>query len=123
MLRLFRARACCLVATVVLSAGTISAAFDELVHVGTSHDVACVSLGNVAHDASSHRFKASPDEANPDEHCVGCHLARAPRVGAQAPSYAGHGGEATSPRPIAAIGSARAAALDSLPPRSPPRLS
>ena len=122
MLRLFRMRAWCLVAALLPVVGTTTAAFDELLHAGASHDVACVS-GSAPHDASSHRFKAPGGEAAADDHCVGCHLARAPRVGAQAATHAAHVAEASTPRPIAAIGSARAAALDSLPPRAPPHRS
>jgi len=120
---MLRARACSLIAATLIVVGTVSAAVDELLHAGVSHDVACASVGDPTHDASSHRIEAPVEEFNPDEHCVGCHLARAPRIGSQAYSIAGRIDEATSPRPIAAIGSARAASLDNLPPRSPPRLS
>ena len=120
MLRLLRVRACCLIAALLVAAGTTSTAFDELLHAGASHDIACVPVGDVGHDPSSHRVAAPEDDAAAHEHCVGCHLARAPRLGTQSVSYAGHIDETSSARPIAAIGSARAAALDSLPPRSPP---
>jgi hypothetical protein len=121
MLRLFRARACCLITAVLLAAGTTTAAYDELLHAWTSHDVACAPVSDVAHDASSHRVKAPGDPAPHDSHCVGCHLARAPRVGAQPASFAAHCEDVPLVRPVATIGSARAAALDNLPPRSPPQ--
>jgi hypothetical protein len=123
MLRLFRARGCCLLTALALAVGTTTAAFGELLHAGPSHDVACAPAAGEAHDASSHRFKAPADEGSADEHCVGCHFARSPRIGAQSLSHSGHVDEACSLRPVAAIGSARAASLDSLPPRSPPSLS
>ena len=123
MLRLFRARACCLVTALALAMGTTTAVFGELLHAGTSHDAGCVATRDAAHDASSHRFKAPADEASSDDHCVGCHFARSPRIGGHALTHGEHVDEACPPRPVAAIGSARAAALDSLPPRSPPSLS
>jgi hypothetical protein len=119
MPRLFRARACGLITAVLLAAGTTSAALDQFLHGTASHD-ACASLDDLGHDASTHRFDAPEGGPSPDGHCVGCHLARAPRAGAQAVSILGHAGETATLRPIAAIGSARAAALDGLPPRSPP---
>ena len=123
MLRLFRARACCLVTALALAVGTSTAALGELLHAGTSHDAGCVSLVDPSHDASSHRFKAPADERSADHHCVGCHFARAPRIGAQSVTHGEQVDEPCSLPPVAAIGSARAAALDSLPPRSPPSLS
>jgi hypothetical protein len=123
MLRLFRARACCLVTALALAVGTTTAALDELLHAGTSHDAACVATIDGPHDASSHRFKAPADEGNSDGHCVGCHFARSPRIGGHSLTHIGHVDESCSLPPVAAIGSARAASLDSLPPRSPPSLS
>ena len=123
MLQFFRVRACCLVTALVLAAGTTTTAFDTLLHAGTAHDVACVPDVDVAHDASSHRVRPPGDAANPDHHCVGCHLARTPRLGPQTTSTGAHVEEASALRPMAAIGSARAAALDNLPPRSPPSVS
>jgi hypothetical protein len=120
MPRLVRSRACCLVTALLLAVGTVGAAVDELVHGGGAHDAACVPVGDLAHDASGHAVETAPDTADRHDHCVGCHLARAPRVGAQRFSYAAHCGESAAPRPVPAIGSARAAALDNLPPRSPP---
>jgi hypothetical protein len=108
-----------LITAVLLTAGTTTAAFDELLH-GVSHDVACESIGDVAHDSSGHRVKASGDPAAHDPHCVGCHFARTPRIGAQPASFAPHSEDVAAVRPIAAIGSARAATLDNLPPRAPP---
>ena len=121
MLRLFRARACCLVTVIALASGTMAAACGELLHAGRSHDAACVP--GAAHDASSHRYRAPADEGNTHDHCVGCHFARSPRIGAQSITHGGHRDEASPLRPVAALGSARAAALDNLPPRSPPSLS
>ena len=121
MMRLFRARACCLITAVLLTVGTTTAAYDELLHGGGSHDVACAPASDVAHDAANHRVKAPADPAAHDTHCVGCHFARTPRVGAQPASYAPHSEDVAAVRPIEVIGSARAAALDNLPPRAPPR--
>lgn len=123
MLRLLRARACCLITALLLAAGTMGAALGELLHDGAAHDVACVSVGDVPHDASSHRYRADTGPGGHHEHCVGCHLARAPRIGTHSVGVTGHADEGAALRPLAAIGSARSAALDSLPPRSPPRHS
>jgi hypothetical protein len=123
MLRLFRARACCALTAVVLAVATTTVALEELLHAGSAHDVGCLAAADVGHDPSSHRFQAPTDERDSDTHCVACHLARAPRVGATVASAVGRADEGRAPRPIPAIGSARAAALASLPPRSPPRLS
>jgi hypothetical protein len=123
MLRLFRARVCCLVTALALAAGTTTAAFGELLHASTSHDAGCAPTGDAAHDASSHRFKAPADEGSSHDHCVGCHFARSLRIGAHPPIHGGHVDDACSLRPVAAIGSARAASLDNLPPRSPPSFS
>jgi mono/diheme cytochrome c family protein len=123
MLRLFRVRAWCWLTALVLAVGTSTAALDELLHAGTAHDFACAPGVDVAHDASSHRFQARADSGGHDGHCVACHFARASRVGAQSASMGEHADEARAPQSVPTIGSARAAALDSLPPRSPPRLS
>jgi hypothetical protein len=123
MLRLFRARAWCLITAIALAAGTTTAAFGELLHAGASHDAGCAPTAASAHDASSHRVTSPADEGSAHDHCVGCHFARSLRIGAQSVIHGEHVDETRSLRPVAAIGSARAAALDSLPPRSPPRLS
>jgi len=125
MLRLFRGRALCIVTALVLAVGTTTAAFDKILHAGTSsHDVACALPGfDAAHDGSSHRFTASADTSNGEGHCVACHIARAPRLSAQGVSVAGRGDESDMDRPILSIGSARPPALAGLPARSPPRLS
>ncbi|MGH9349520.1 MAG: hypothetical protein ACRD26_19900 [Vicinamibacterales bacterium] len=123
MLRLFRVRSWCLVTAVVLAVGTTTAAFDELLHAGASHDAPCVAPLDVAHDASSHRFQAPSSDASGKGHCVACHLARSPRIGAQPASVVCLAVEARAPRPIMTIGAARAAALANLPSRSPPPLS
>ena len=49
MLRVFRTRALCIVTALVLAVGTTTAAFDELLHTGAAHDVAC-ALTNLAAD-------------------------------------------------------------------------
>lgn len=121
MVRLFRARVFCLLTAGVLAFGTMTAALGELLHAGTSHDLACSPAAELGHDAASHRFDAPDEPGAAGHHCLGCHLARWSRLGAQTTSYVGHVESGVSRRPAAAIGSARAAALDSLPPRSPPR--
>lgn len=123
MLRRLRARALRLLTAVALAAATTTVALEELVHAGRAHDVACIAPADVRHDPSSHRFQAPADGREGDTHCVACHIARAPRVGAKVASALCHVGEGRAPRPIPAIGSARAAALASLPPRSPPSLA
>lgn len=123
MLRLFRARVCCFVTALALAVGTTTAALGELLHAGTSHDAPCVGTIDAAHDASSHRFKAPADEGSSDDHCVGCHFARSPRIGGHSLTHGAHVDETCALPPLPAIGSARAAALDNLPPRSPPSLS
>jgi len=123
MLRLFRARAWCLITAVVLAIGTTSTAFQELLHAGTPHDIACLPVVDVAHDAANHRVSARGDDVAAADHCVACHFARSPRLGPQWVAASGHIRETVPARPTAAIGSARAAALDNLPPRSPPRLA
>jgi hypothetical protein len=122
MLRLFRARACCLLTTVILAVGTTATGMSELLHAGTLHDPACVPSLDVVHDASTHRFRAAADEGGAEHHCIACHLARAPRLGSQSASGIVHVEAARPVRPIAAIGFVRAATLDNLPSRSPPRL-
>lgn len=123
MLRLFRVRACCLATAVLLAVGTTTAAFEELLHAGEAHDAACAPALLADHDASSHRVQTPDDTNDGAGHCVACHLARAPRLGTQSASLVGHVDNAAIPRPAPTIGSARAAALAGLPPRSPPPLS
>jgi hypothetical protein len=123
MLRLFRVRVSCLITSLVLAVGTTATGLTELLHAGASHDVACVPGVDVIHDASTHRFQAATDDSIGEHHCVACHLARAPRLGAHSASGTAHVEAARPVPPIAAIGFARAASLDSLPPRSPPRLA
>jgi hypothetical protein len=123
MLRLFRARATCVVTAVILTVGTTTAAFDKLLHAGATHDVECVPGLDFAHDGSSHRFVAAQDSAGADSHCIACHVMRAPRLGAQSASAIGDADEADAHRPIASIGAARPPALANLPARSPPRRS
>lgn len=123
MLRRFRARACCLATALVLAMGTTAAVFQELLHAGASHDAACAPALDVAHNPASHQIGPAAAEASADAHCVACHFARSSRAGSQSISVAAHVHEQAAVRPIAAIGSARAAALDSLPPRAPPRLT
>ena len=123
MLRLFRARAWCLITAIILAIGTTSTAFDELLHAGTEHDIACLPVVDVAHDAANHRVNAPGDDGAADDHCVACHFARSPRAGPQPVGTSSHVRQTSPVRPITAIGSARAAALDNLPPRSPPRLA
>jgi hypothetical protein len=124
MLRLFRARAWCLVTAILLAAGTTTAGFDELLHAtGTAHDAACAPAIDLAHDASSHRVEAPDNAASGDGHCVACHLARTSRLGAQSASYGVHADE---PRALVAAPATPfvvSAVLDSLPPRSPPTLA
>ena len=94
-----------------------------LLHAGVAHDVACASAAEVGHDPSAHKVAAPSGPAETDAHCVACHLARAPRLGAKLESIAAHVREGRALRPAPAIGSARTAALASLPPRSPPTFS
>lgn len=122
MVRLFRARAFCLIAAVLLTAGAATATSEELLHGGRAHDVACASA-EATHDASSHRYDGPAEERGGDHHCVGCHFARSLRIGASVASVVAHEHERRLPRPIAAIGSVRSAALERIPSRSPPRLS
>lgn len=120
MLRLFRTRAWCVVTAAVLAVGTTTAAFDKILHAGATHDVDCVPGLAVAHDGSSHRFAATSDTPGAASHCIACHVARAPRLGAQSASAAGDVDDAGAHRPIASIGAARPPALACLPARSPP---
>lgn len=121
MLAFFRVRMWCLVTAVVLAVGTTTAAFEELRHTGTPHDAACARAVGASHDASKHRVEPAPASGDAQsDHCVACHLARAPRLGAQAASTGAHVQEGVAHRPIASIGAARPTALASLPSRSPP---
>jgi hypothetical protein len=122
MVRRFRARLSCLLTAAVLALGTTATSLGELLHAAAPHDLACAPAVDVAHDAASHRVEAPNASDAATHHCVACHLARAPRLGAQAATYVARVETGRTHRPAAAIGSARAASLDLLPPRSPPRL-
>ncbi|MGH8187225.1 MAG: hypothetical protein ACREUC_11730, partial [Steroidobacteraceae bacterium] len=104
MLRLFRTRAWCVVTAAVLAVGTTTAAFDKVLHAGGTHDVDCVPGLDVAHDGASHRFSATTDSTGADSHCLACHVARAPRLGAQTASAAGDVDDVGTHRPLASIG-------------------
>jgi hypothetical protein len=122
MVRRFRARLSCLLTAAVLTLGTTATSLGELLHAAAPHDLACAPAVDVAHDAASHQV-ATPDTADPaSHHCVACHLARSPRLGAQATSHVARAEAGRLHPPAAVIGSACAASLDLLPPRSPPRL-
>lgn len=123
MLRVFRARAWCVVTAAILAIATTTAAFDKALHTGATHDVDCVQVVDVAHDGASHRVSATSDSTATDSHCIACHVARAPRLGAQSASTVGDVDDLGMHRPIASIGAVRPAALASLPARSPPRTS
>lgn len=124
MLRLFRVRAWCLITAVLLAVGTTTAAFDEFLHAGTpSHDAGCAPLLEIPHDASNHRVGAEPEDVHATGHCVACHWARSPRLGAQSLTIATAADEALADQPIRTIGAVRPAAISGLPARSPPRFS
>jgi hypothetical protein len=122
MLGLFRNRAWCLVTAVLLALGTTTAAFDELLHAaGRMHDLACVAAVDVAHDASSHRVSAPEPGHSGEGHCLACHFARTPRLGAQVATHGHHADEPRAIKPPVFVAPVAAAVLDNLPPRSPPQ--
>jgi hypothetical protein len=120
MLRLFRARISCLITAILLAAGTTTASFDEFLHAGDPHDQACAPSGDFGHDASKHRIGAAKASKDGSQHCVACHLARAPRLGAQPLVLAARSTEGRIPRPRRSIDRASAAHLSQLSGRSPP---
>jgi len=123
MLRIFRARVCCLVTSLVLAIGTTTASLDQFVHAGDSHDGGYASVVT-KHDAARHQVRAAqPSNDDASEHCVACHLARAPRSGAQATAIALRGGETLATAPVYSVGFPSSAALSRVPGRSPPRLA
>jgi hypothetical protein len=122
MVRRFRARAWCLLTVAVLALGTTATSLGEALHAAAPHDLACTPASDPAHDPSSHQVRAPLDADGASHHCVACHLARSPRTGAQQATHAARRETGIPLRPAAAIGSALSAALDLLPPRSPPRL-
>lgn len=124
MLGVFRARACCLVTAVVLAASTATVTVGELLHAGTAHDADCRPAAEPSHDAGSHRYEAVPT-ATPeaDDHCLACHLARAPRVGAESAAPGVPGAEAVTRRLSDSADAALGPAVLVLQPRSPPGLA
>jgi hypothetical protein len=111
------------VTAAVLAIATTTAAFDKALHAGETHDADCVPVIDAAHDGASHRFSAPSDSTGADSHCVACHVARAPRLGAQSASAVGDVDALGMHHPIASIGVVRPPALENLPARSPPRIS
>ena len=120
MLRLFRARISCLITAILLAAGTTTASFDEFLHAGDSHDEACAPAGDFRHDASKHRIGAAKSSKDGSQHCVACHFARAPRLGAQSPLVAARSTEVRLQRPLRSIDGATSPHLSNLSGRSPP---
>jgi hypothetical protein len=123
MLRLFRARVSCLLTAILLAASTTTASLDEFLHGGDSHDPACATTAGFGHDASNHRIGAPQAAEDAPQHCVACHLARAPRLGAQSALVAAQTTESFVLRLHDSVDSASSAELSRVPGRSPPSLA
>jgi hypothetical protein len=126
MLRFFRVRAWCLAIAAFLALGTAGTSLEVLLHGEAAHHTdPCAAPVIVGHDVSAHQITATPDSAADESaaHCVACHLARTLRLRAESASLISRGDDGRTFRVPTCIGAARAAALEHLQPRSPPRVA
>jgi hypothetical protein len=126
MLRLFRVRAWCLATAMFLTLGTAGASLDLLLHGDAAHHSdPCATPVIAAHDVSAHRITTPADDLTDEAgaHCVACHLARTPRLRTESASFVSRGDDGRTFRVPTSIGVARGPALESLQPRSPPRVA